>query len=697
MLRIPANACLAACLMILAGCGNSKYEVSPKRVSREEQPATAPAPAPKDGGSGSPDVSYSPRLYSKRHAAKKRKESRRPATYGAPKRAPSSVGSAIGGAPGGLIGGVHGYVMEYPPPPPRVKPSTVNLTWNAWAQAPGARFVPPDHLHPDRDYELVVDLSAISYKLAGGGRSKAVGPGTDRWIQQLLKDATREEAIFKVLILPDPAYYDHPVKRAATLSFKLDRLKDAKALLADAGDDAMAALRAQPEASFRLGHLTFPIHTTELQGMGSIGISFWADNRPVDEMVITYCIGTDAGVAQCKPSMRGTVSLNGLDSVRLSTEDAGKERLPDAAIHLVRLDSDQVLGVFRRNTWDADRFETWRLKRTAAGLRSYFADTLLPAFGAAVTEAQLQARGLDLLNLLFPEPGPNDAPETGVARAEFLAFVRDHLDGDSPSQLEHTQPPSIFVRMLTQDDNSLEVLPLGLLAVKVSETRTEFIGFHFRVETPLQVQNYQPATQCISTWALVLPPARGGLSTVREAMDVSVADFIAGAQYPYFKMGDFGSYLAGGTESEAAAVAVLSHHNKNQLYYELDDIVLSDSVNRTFAKPSLAILDGCSTGAPGAVDFIQKLNQQGMASIIITSTGVTPQLAGDFLACLAGEIRTHGGQTDYYLSNAYLNTIECLQAKPMMPGGAKYGSRALTYTLLGNGNLKLCVPKKRPQ
>ena len=657
VLRIPSTAYLAACLAglaILAGC-SSKREAGQKVQSSEAPPVTAPPP--KDGGSGSPNAQYS-RQFDSSQAARKRTES------------------------------------EWPP---SVKPSTVNLTWNAWAQDPGARFVTPDHLHPDRDYELVVDLSAISYKLAGGGRSKAVGPGTDRWIQQLLKDATKDEAIFKVLILPDPAHYDHPVKRADTLSFKLDRLKDAKALLADAGDDAMAVLRAQPEASFRLGHITFPIHTTELEGVGSIGISFWADSRPVDEMVITYCIGSDAGAAQCKPSSRGSVSLNGIDSVRLSTQDSGKGRLPDAAIHFVRLDSDQVLGVFRRNSWDPGRFETWRLKRTAAGLRSYFADTLLPAFGAAVTEAQLQTRGLDLFNLLFPEPGPNDAPEAGVARTEFVKFVLDHLEGESPGQPEHTQPPSIFVRMLTQDDDSLEVLPLGLLAVKVSDTRTEFIGFHFRVETPLEVQNYQPATQCISTWALVLPPARGDLADVRQAMDASVPDFIAGAQYPYSKMGDFGDYLAGGTETEAAAVAVLSHHNKNQLYYASDDMVLSDSVNRRFAKPSLAILDGCSTGAPGAVDFIQRLNQQGMASIITTSTGVTPQMAGDFLACLADEIRTHSAQADYYLSNAYLNTIECLQAKSMMVGGAKYGSRALTYALLGNGNLKLCVPKKRPQ
>jgi hypothetical protein len=355
------------------------------------------------------------------------------------------------------------------------------------------------------------------------------------------------------------------------------------------------------------------------------------------------------------------------------------------------------LGVFRRNTWDPGRFETWRLKRTAAGLHSYFAETLLPAFGAAVSEAQLQRRGLDLFNVLFPEPGPNDAPDAGAARAEFVTFVRDHLARESPGQLEHTQPPSIFIRMLTQDDDSLEVIPLGLLAMKVSGTRTEFLGFHFRVETPLQVQNYQPATKCISTWALVLPPSKGDLSDLRKAMDENVADFIEGAQYPYFKMQDFGDYLALGTESEAAAVAVLSHHNKNQLYYSPTDMVLSDSVNRHFAKPSLAILDGCSTGAPGAVDFIRKLNQQGMASIITTSTGVTPQIAGDFLGCLADSIRKHGAQSDYYLSNAYLNAIECLKERSMLEGGAKYGPLALTYALLGNGNLKLCVPQKRPQ
>src|ERR1039458_5263772 len=257
VLRIPSTAYLAASLAglaILAACSSSQHEAGRKVQSSEAPPVTAPPP--KAPGSGTPNAPYPPRSNRKKVAG-----SQRPA-------------SAAGEPPP--------PPKPEPPPVEQAKPSAVNLTWNAWAQDPGARFVNPDHLHPDRDYELIVDLSAISYKLAGGGRSKAVGPGTDRWIQQLLKDATKEEAIFKVLILPDPAHYDHPVKRADTLSFKLDRLKDAKALLADAGDDAMAVLRARPEASFRLGHVAFPIHTTELEGVGSIGISFWADNRPID-------------------------------------------------------------------------------------------------------------------------------------------------------------------------------------------------------------------------------------------------------------------------------------------------------------------------------------------------------------------------------------------------------------------------------
>jgi len=586
------------------------------------------------------------------------------------------------------------------PPGDKAKPPQVSaLTWNAWAEDPGIPFSPLAHLHPNSDYELQVDLSAISYDLLDEGRSRVVGPGFDRRVQDWMKDASRPEAILKILVLPDPAYFDHPQEHVQTLRFKLDRLRQTSNLLADQapGKSAMEVLRGKPEPSFRLGHVSFDLHTTDLQGLGAIGLSFWVDGRPVDELVVSYCIAADEKIDQCKASTRGTVSLRGLDSVRISAQTDGLGRLPDAAIHFVRLDSDQVMGVFRRNNWNAGRFETWRLGRTAAELRAYFENSLLPAFGGDSTLQSLEQRGVEFYNLLFPPPGPREAPDAARGRAEFEQFVREHLSQDTAGTREHRDTPSVFIRMLTEDDNSVPLIPLGLLAMKLDQDKTEFLGFHFRIEAPLGVQNYHAVSECISTWALVLPPARGDLQDVRKGIDESLADFRDGAQYLYDRMLDFGGYLKSGTESDPTALAVVSHHNKNQVYFSSSDMVLSTAVNREFSKPSLAILDGCGTGVSGAADFIKQLNSRGVASVIATNTEIRPEIAVDFLRCLVSELAEHRDTPNYLLSDAYLNTIECLSERSQIEGGAKYGPLALTFSLMGNGNLRLCGPKKRPQ
>jgi hypothetical protein len=355
------------------------------------------------------------------------------------------------------------------------------------------------------------------------------------------------------------------------------------------------------------------------------------------------------------------------------------------------------MGVFRRNSWEEGRFETWRVGKTPGQLREYFENSLLPAFSASIATEDLAARGHEFYNLLFPPPGPRDAPEAGRARVEFERFVAEHLNDEAASVREHLQTPSIFIRMLTQDDNSIQLIPLGLLAVRVDQAEPEFLGFHFRIEAPLPIQNYQSASSCISTWALVIPPARGDLQNIRTRIDENLADYESSAQYFYDRMQDFGTYLGTGKEEQAAAVAVLSHHNKNQIYFSSSDLILSTAVNRDFSKPSIAILNGCGTGAPGAVDFIEKLNSRGIASVIATSTEIRPEIAADFLRCLASELEHHKDTPDYRLSYAYLNTIECLRGKSMQEGGAKFGPLALTFSLLGNGNLKLCRPNKRSQ
>ncbi len=209
------------------------------------------------------------------------------------------------------------------------------------------------------------------------------------------------------------------------------------------------------------------------------------------------------------------------------TQRAGFRTLPSAFLHV--LESDQVLGVFRRNDWEEGRFETWRLGRTAGQLREYFQSSLLPAFSAAIAEQDLEARGAEFYNLLFPLPGPRDAPEAARARTEFERFVREHMEQEAASLREHLQTPSIFIRMLTEDDNSIQLIPLGLLAVKLNQGPPQFLGFHFRIETPLAIQNYQQASTCISTWALAVPPARGDLQEMRSRIDENLADFTKGA------------------------------------------------------------------------------------------------------------------------------------------------------------------------
>ena len=580
-------------------------------------------------------------------------------------------------------------------------PTAPSLAWNAWAEDAGSPFRPVAHLHPDSDYQLVLDLSAMSYG-PSTGRSRLVGPGFNHQIGDWLKDSNRRDAIFKVLILPDPAYFDNlsqPTERAKTLSFQLSRLKQPELLLADADGDPFETLRAKADPSFRLGHVAFNLHTRTREGMAGIGLSFWADGRPVDELTVPYCVSADQSMsARCKPSTGGTVSLKGLDSVRIATGSSDAAgRMPDAAIHFLQLDSDQVVGIFRRNTWEPGRFESWRLGRTAGGLREYFENTLLPAFSKTSTDQGLRERGYEFYNLLFPPPGPSDAPGAGRARDEFEAFVRSHFKDHTASAREHLQTPSIFIRMLPQDNSSIPLIPLGLLAVKIDQRPPEFLGFHFRIEAPLSVQNYQPAAACISTWALVVPPSRGDLQQLRQRFDENLPDMKNGAQYFYENMADFGAYLADGRERDPAAVVVLSHHNRNQISFSSSDMLLSTAVRRQFLQPSLAILDGCGTGAPGAVDFIQQLNMRGVNSVIATNTEIRPEIAADFLKCLASELEAHKNLPDYRLSYAYLNALECLSRRSLQAGEPNYGALALTFSLLGNGNLKLCGPQKKPQ
>jgi hypothetical protein len=110
---------------------------------------------------------------------------------------------------------------------------------------------------------------------------------------------------------------------------------------------------------------------------------------------------------------------------------------------------------------------------------------------------------------------------------------------------------------------------------------------------------------------------------------------------------------------------------------------------RQFKPPSVVILNGCSTAArQKSAGFIRQFNRQGVGAVIATNAEVRGEMAGQFLACLEQQLNDKTP-----LSLAFFLALGCLSKEKPAPADDVYGNRVLVYSLLGNGNLKLCPPK----
>jgi len=80
--------------------------------------------------------------------------------------------------------------------------------------------------------------------------------------------------------------------------------------------------------------------------------------------------------------------------------------------------------------------------------------------------------------------------------------------------------------------------------------------------------------------------------------------------------------------------------------------------------------------------------------VIATSTEVDPIMAGDFLDTLATVLKENEKNEKFNISAAHFKTLQLMRSKIPPDGNNKYGPRVLEYTLVGNGNVRLCPPKK---
>ncbi len=565
------------------------------------------------------------------------------------------------------------------------------LLWNAWVdlpddyqEYPAPTFAPQAYLLPNHSYVLTVDLSAISYGTNEHGVfTRVIDAPFKKEIARWL-ETSKGSVDVEVILIPDRNYFFKSLKNSAILKFRLDRLRK---LRTDEGimveGNPFSVLKKGGDPEFVFGRAAFLLQTAGLQGIGSIGVSFWVNGRPVEETTVQLCIATDATASTlCKQNRSLGFGLKGIDTVRLATENDETKQLPDASLHFFAKDPDDyVIGLFRRNDLPHENIVTWRLQKKANDLYTYLAETQLSIFAAAQKD-QFRHHGDELFNLLFP---PSDLDEDSKkARAAFEEFAKEHIKDASPA--------SIFVRMVDPKLDPPLLIPLGLMVVN-----GEFIGFHFRIENPLKTQVYLASSACQSHWVMVLP--EGGddaLVKVGEGMGPVVRKWFQAADQPFKSMIKFGEWIKMSGQDPATTVVITSHHDKDKLSFGGTDSIASASIVRRFSSPSIAILNGCGTAKPGAVDFIRRFNANGIDAVIATNTQVEGKMAGQFLECFVAQLEDSQTRNDasFTVSQAYFKTLQCLSQRKPSDVDDPYEERVLVYSLFGNGNLRVCPPKK---
>jgi hypothetical protein len=313
---------------------------------------------------------------------------------------------------------------------------------------------------------------------------------------------------------------------------------------------------------------------------------------------------------------------------------------------------------------------------------------VLPQFYQSGPEG-LPDAGRALYNMLFPANAEwLDAVE---ARKAFEDLMRANPPIKAPTLAKPA--PSLFVRTVLPSLQSDVLMPVALMNVKGT-----YVGDSMRVELPLPVQSYRKAARCVSRWVMTLPPQGSG-EALDEALTVvaSRADgWKSNTTEMYRDIASTRRWLSDPkTDTEPSAFIITSHHNQQSLFFKTTDPLIPSEIERTFAPSSIAVLNGCGTGEPGAIDIINQLSERKVDAVIATATTVKGRMAGSFLACLADTVMK-AGPNAVTLGQLHFVTVRCLADQKGKDDVTTYGARALAYMLIGNGNLWLCSPQKGP-
>lgn len=584
--------------------------------------------------------------------------------------------------------------------------------WNAWVdpaeketEIASPSFEPIEILEPDHEYLLNLHLSGLQYKAPGVRRFEV-----ERQLRKIIDDnrpkKSVKELVFQVVLLTDERAFTTPSQVVESFRIDMEKIRNFTAQEYSEFDDPLQVLRSEGDADFLFGRLPeIRIRTTTRTGATAIGLSFWTNGRPVEELSIPFCVGSDADSA-CPDGHLATTTLGGSGILDSAGDSGSSISLPDAALHVIELNGGNLFGVFHRNdnaqlVTPVESYLVWPIRDSALSFGKQLGN-LQDQFGR-LRQTPLSV-GRDLSNLLFG----GDSDRAKEAKKAFTQFFSEHRRS---RPFESSDPGTIFVRMILQNLPRPWLYPLGLLNLDGQESG--FLGYHLRVETPLPRQSYGRPEACLSNWIPVFPveyqdqPLKQALRAVESDDRITLNSIGTAMNYRVIKgrptvpilpnMTKFHGWIGDDRSMDSAPIlSILSHHNEESLYFATDRPHINSSSIQRPMPGSVAILSGCSTGKLGSTGIVRALNDRGVDSIISTNTGITGSLAGDFLTCLSRTLERAPPGSDLEVGIAFSRAQRCLfnehQTEEATPRSL-YAHHVLSFTLVGNSEVKLCGPQ----
>jgi lipid-binding SYLF domain-containing protein len=567
---------------------------------------------------------------------------------------------------------------KYGPPASAVAPDLGRpLTWNAWIEddAPQLSFRPLQNLRPSQDYIVGVDLAAFAYRASAGALgSRPVSSSLRRWLD-LPENKNKDVVWLKALVVPDPSFFTTSDQSFVDLRIErglIDRY-DAQSATPPEPTDSMADLRENSHPSYRFGYLTpttpLKVHTGARNGRTYLAVSFWRGIEPLDSIVVPVCVSKSDAADVCGPFSDPVFSTSNIERLNVGAPDPSTET-PCASLHFIEAGNATMAVLLTADPashpvfWQLDRLPTITQKIS----------TYLRNFASASTDESRLGVGADIFDALLP-------PESAAAARDVFG----KLLADRKKNLSDV-PPLVWVRVDPRDPAQIFSIPLALAAVD-----REMLGDWFRVQSTLRRQDYQTLGACISNWVKLLPPPT---ATDFETAKPFMADRIPGGFTDTFhnNIQDFRSWIRDRSHSEdrPTVLLTLSHYFTGGIGFNQADWVGPDAIHRPFTQPSVALIEGCDGAEPNADGFLQGLNMVGFQAIITTTGPVKPYMAGQYFKLLNEMLDRN---PNYTLSRAHFEAVKALEqekGEKALATDPSYGLKALIFSLLGDGSLKVC-------